>query len=92
GSMNAANLEQPQRRVDLLVTDTGNELMLYDSAAGVVHVLNETSKLIWRLCDGNHTVAAIADEVEIHFAVAPGVDVKADVRRVLQTLSDKGII
>ena len=43
-----------------------DEIILYDDRTYKAHCLNRTAAAVWRLCDGNHSVADIAK------AVVPG--------------------
>jgi hypothetical protein len=44
----------------LLVTEMGKELVLYDLQAFKAHRLNPTSAFVYKACDGNRSVAEIA--------------------------------
>ena len=59
--MDTAEHERPKaRRQGLTVQDLDTELLVYDEAAARAHCLNSTAALVWRCCDGNTTVAAMA--------------------------------
>ena len=47
------------RHNDLVVQDSENEVLIYDLKLNKAYCLNETSALIWRLCDGTKSVAEI---------------------------------
>jgi hypothetical protein len=51
------------QRGGLLVQPVGDQLVLYDQSRQRLHVLSRTSALVWRHCDGRHTVADLVDLV-----------------------------
>ena len=58
----------PTKIEGLVLTEVGDESIVYDSREGKVHVLNGTGAFIWRLLDGSKTVedvsAELADQYE----------------------------
>jgi hypothetical protein len=52
------------RRNKLLIRQIGDETVVYDLERDRAHCLTPTATLIWRLCDGQSTVADIARRVE----------------------------
>jgi len=56
-----AEHERPKARSQgLTVQELDTELLVYDETAARAHCLNSTAALVWRYCDGNTTVAAMA--------------------------------
>jgi uncharacterized membrane protein YgcG len=56
-----AEHERPKARSQgLTVQEFNTELLVYDETAARAHCLNSTAALVWRCCDGNTTVAAMA--------------------------------
>jgi hypothetical protein len=51
----------PRPRPDLVETEIGTEISIYDPAAERVTLLNQTASDIWRLVDGATSVDEIAD-------------------------------
>ena len=51
------------RTDDILVQDSGNELLIYDLKSNKAISLNETSALVWQFCDGKRSVSEISDEM-----------------------------
>src|SRR5216683_761949 len=50
----------PKARQDrLLVQEVGDELVVYDQERDHAHCLNRTAALVWRLCDGQTSVAEL---------------------------------
>lgn len=50
---------------NILVQELDKELLLYDLTRDKVYCLNETSLIIWNLCDGENTVEDIRRQVSI---------------------------
>jgi hypothetical protein len=47
----------PEARNDLLlIQEVGNELVVYDEERHLAHRLSRTAALVWRHCDGKHSV------------------------------------
>lgn len=47
------------RKENIVVQDFAAEVLIYDLKINKAFCLNETSKLVWQLCDGNHSVSEI---------------------------------
>ncbi len=57
------NLLPIARQSDIIVQNLDNELLIYNLKTNQAYSLNETSALIYQLCDGNRTIDQIVDEV-----------------------------
>lgn len=55
--------------LNVLVQELENELLLYDLKRDKAFCLNETSMLIWNLCDGKNTVEDIRRQVSIQLKI-----------------------
>lgn len=44
------------RAIDLVVTETAGEVLVYDTAVHHIHHLNHVTAVIWRLCDGRQSI------------------------------------
>lgn len=82
----------PDRRKDLVCQDLGTEVVLYDPQAGAIHVLNRTAHLIWDLCDGDHSLGDIREELMAAFSAAPERDVLADVQQTVDTFAQQDLL
>src|SRR5215813_7903817 len=51
------------RSTQIFVQKLPSELVVYDVERNEVHCLNGTAARVWELCDGNHTVAEIAQQL-----------------------------
>ena len=53
------------RTIDLVTTESKDEVLVYDQAVHHIHHLNASAAMVWRLCDGERTVSEIAAEAGI---------------------------
>ena len=83
---------KPRGRPDVHTRATSRQRMLYDSATNTFHVLNETAEFIWSLCDGQHTILQMEDEIRAHFEVPAGIDLRGDIEHTVATLHKKGLL
>ena len=85
-----ASAERPRKNAcvhDELLPDGG--MVLYHSCLQQIMTLNPTAALVWECCDGEHSVAMIAQEIRDVFPEAPNVE--ADILAVLQELIEHGM-
>ena len=80
--MDPISLSCPRARaIGLLTEQAGDETIVYDEDRKEAHSLNRTAALVWRHCDGNHSVSRIAalvaselggeaDETLVHYALS----------------------
>lgn len=83
---------QPKRKSEIVIEELGGETLLYHPENRAVHVLNDTAKLIWDLCDGAHTVAEIERSIRDAFSVPETEDVQQDVLNTLALFNAKGLL
>jgi hypothetical protein len=83
---------KPVRKAGITAKGIGDETLLCSAKEEAVHVLNPTAKLIWELCDGEHTVADMEQAIRASFSVADEQDVSKDVQRTLDVFADKGLL
>lgn len=57
------NIKPQSRTNDILTQEVVGEVMIYDLIANQAYLLNPTSSLIWKLCDGTKPVSEIAEMV-----------------------------
>lgn len=80
----------PAARVDdLVITETGDELVVYDKERHHIHHLNHTSAVVWRLCDGRRSIDDVANDGSIELGAAIDEEV---VRAALTYLADAGLL
>ncbi|HEX7588208.1 MAG TPA: PqqD family peptide modification chaperone [Anaerolineae bacterium] len=59
--MSRAHSSTPHARSDeLVVTELGDEVLVYDKARDKAHCLNQTAALVWKYSNGKRTVSEIA--------------------------------
>lgn len=57
---------RPQARIDgLVTTETGSDLLIYDTERNELHTLNHAAAAVWRAADGSKSVADIAVETAL---------------------------
>ena len=49
------------RRENLLFQSVGEEMVIYDRQRSTAHHLNATASVVWRHCDGGHSVAQLGE-------------------------------
>ncbi len=54
------------RKNDLVVQEVTDEVLVYDLSSNKAHCLNQTAAMVWRSCDGTHSVSDIAKLVGIN--------------------------
>ncbi|MBI4761434.1 MAG: PqqD family protein [Chloroflexota bacterium] len=68
----------------------GEMVLLHPSRNIIIHG-NQTSALIWQLCDGKRTVDEIVELLSAAYADAAN-DIRNDVPAAIQTLMDQGAL
>lgn len=77
------------RAIDLVVTESASEVLVYDTAVHHIHHLNHVTAVIWRLCDGRQSIGDLVR----HARPEVGADVdEAVVRRALTQLDDAKLL
>ncbi|MCB0207898.1 MAG: PqqD family protein [Anaerolineae bacterium] len=83
---------KPIRKLNIMVKDIGNETLIYSLEQEKVHVLNPTARLIWKLCDGEHSLTDIEKELRSKFFIASDHDVLDDVWQTLSNFASQGLL
>ena len=68
------------------------DLMLFDPGTSRFFVLNPTMALVWRQCDGQHTLSSMLDAIRVEFDDADPATVEHDVRKAVNELEMLGLI
>jgi len=55
---------------DLVITESADEVLVYDKQRHEIHHLNQASAAVWRLCDGKRSVADLAREANVDVEIA----------------------
>jgi hypothetical protein len=80
----------PRQKAGYESADLDGEFMLYHSAEAKALYLNETASLIWKLCDGQRTVASIRGL--LHDAYPDAADLPREVDDAFQVLVREGVV
>lgn len=83
---------KPQAVPHIAEQPLGQEVLLYNVAGEVIHILNQSAYHIWQHCDGRHTAADIAAALRQTFDIPPGYDLDGDIREALQALAHKQLL
>jgi PqqD family protein of HPr-rel-A system len=54
---------RPGKAAEVLELDMGDGVILYNHDSSLVHHLNPSAALLWKLCDGEATVKELAGEI-----------------------------
>lgn len=84
--------EKPCVNHNIVCKTVGSEKVLYNPSKDAVHFLNQTSALIWELCDGGHTIADIERAIRHKFLVPKNADVLGDIKRMLNGFRKQGLL
>ena len=84
--------DRPLQRDDIICRDMGTETLLYDAEAEAIHVLNPTALLIWNLCDGDHSLQDMQEELRAAFSLMAEHDVLADIQRTVDTFAKNDLL
>lgn len=82
----------PTRKPDITIKNLGSETLLYGSDQKILHVLNSTAKLIWDLCDGQHSLVEIEQALRSNFSVPAAHDVMVDIEKTLEIFATKDLL
>ncbi|HRV95246.1 MAG TPA: PqqD family peptide modification chaperone [Anaerolineae bacterium] len=83
---------KPIRKSNIMVKDIGDETLIYSLEQEKVHVLNPTARLIWKLCDGQHSLADMEEILRSRFFIATDHDVIDDVKQTLRVFATQGLL
>jgi hypothetical protein len=83
---------KPNRNHGITLQDIGKEMILYRKEDKAIHVLNQTARVIWDLCDGLHSLDDIEQALRERFTIPDHHDVAGDVQRTLATFQEKGLL
>ncbi len=84
-------MQFPAQRPDLLCREVDDELVILDRARENIHQLNAAAGIVWKMCDGMHSIenicAALAETYGISLKRA-----QDDVMQTLTTLAELGLV
>jgi hypothetical protein len=70
----AVSLRPRAREEGLLIEELEDELLVYDQQHDTASRLNRTAAIVWRACDGERTVAELADALGRELTAPPDQD------------------
>ena len=82
----------PRRRGEFSSRQAGQDLVLYDSERGRLHVLNPTASAIWNMCDGSHSPDEMAGTLARSFELSPQVDLVQDVNSIIDSFVQEQLL
>ena len=82
---------RPVRQSRVVFTRAGDSALLLDPASGNYFSLTDVGARIWELCDGEHTLDEIADELAREYEAAPET-IRADAHDLLDELAEEGLL
>ncbi len=82
----------PRRRGEFPSRQAGQDLVLYDSERGRLHVLNPTASAIWDLCDGLHSLDEMAGTLARSFEMSPQADLVQDVKSIIDSFVQEQLL
>ena len=83
---------RPLRKEGIVCQKLGDEWILYDPEAGSIHVINAMAGVVWRMCDGCHSIEEMERQIADAHEVPVGTNVSADVQSVIQSFADRGML
>ena len=84
-------LSKPRRKPDYRLEMIDGELLLFHPGETKIMYCNQSASLIWRLCDGQHTVEEIASLLSQAFPEAADT-IPAEVEATLRQFHEHGAI
>ena len=82
---------RPRRRDRVLVQRAADQCILLDVDNGNYYALDEVSDRIWKLCDGDHSVAAMVEAICQEYE-APADEIEADVLAFLGEMASERLV
>lgn len=83
---------KPFRKQNIFVWDIGRETLLYRAEVKAFHLLNPTARFILELCDGEHTVEDMEQEIKLKFSTSHEHDVVGDIQQMIDLFAVQGIL
>ena len=81
------------RRADgVEIKELDGQTILLDTRDNSIHVLNSTGAAVWKLCDGSTDFTAIVGEIDRLFDVPVGVDLRADIISLVESLVRRNLL
>jgi len=82
---------KPKVRADLVVVEVDGEAVVYDPLDVMLHHLNPTAAVVFKLCDGSGTVRELSEDMAEVLGL-PVNTVLRQVRRVVSQFKESGLL
>lgn len=82
---------RPKRNPTVGARQFDDATFLLDASHSLLHELNSTGAFIWSLCDGDHPLDAIAEQLSASFEIAPR-DALRDIESFVTLLKEKDLL
>lgn len=83
--------ERPWAREDIVFREVEDEAVILDPESGSMHSLTKTAALIWKMCDGRHSLEDIVRKVLEMFEAEPS-EVRRDVEGTIRRFAELGLL
>lgn len=83
---------KPMCKTGVTSRTIGRETILSSETETAIHILNPTAKLVWDLCDGQHSLEEIEKAMRARFALPPDYPVIRDIQNIIDVLIQKGLL
>jgi len=80
----------PRQKKDHMLQEMDGEILLYHAVELTATYMNPSAAIIWQLCDGQHTVQMIVDELMQHFPDTA--DLSHDVNSALHDFLTRNLV
>jgi hypothetical protein len=82
---------RPVRQGRVVFSGAGDSALLLDPDSGNYFSLSDVGARFWELCDGQHTLDEIVDELSEEYDATPEV-IRADLRELVDELTAEGLL
>ncbi|SOH03363.1 MULTISPECIES: PqqD family protein [Candidatus Kuenenia] len=87
------NFSKPKKKQKgVIIQDIGKEVVLRNVDEKTIHVLNTTARIIWELCDGEHTIGDMERQLRETFSIPDDTNICNDIVNTLTVLAEKGML
>ena len=83
--------ERPTRVEGVSESSTDGEVMLYSPGSEKAFLLNNTSAIIWQLCDGQASIKEIVEALEEAFPESKD-QIHTDVVNAIESMASSGVL
>jgi len=85
-------LKPKKKQKGVIIQDIGKEVVLRNVDEKTIHVLNTTARIIWELCDGEHTIWDMERQLRETFSIPDDTNIRNDIVNTLNALTEKGML